>query len=119
MIKKIVKLLFLTLSPLLMLAGQVRAETLPPPVWRGDTVRIVIPRDFPPTYFEDAKTGRAAGFAVDITNEIASRAGLKVEYVYGKAWQEIEQMLLDGRPMWLPTLPLMKNGRRCLPSHPQ
>lgn len=35
----------------------------------------VIPPDAPPQYFRDEKTGQAAGFSIDILNEVAVRAG--------------------------------------------
>jgi ABC-type amino acid transport substrate-binding protein len=41
-------------------------------------IMAVIPSDLPPTYFRDKKTAVPTGFAVDIMNEIAKRAGLHV-----------------------------------------
>ena len=41
-------------------------------------IMAVIPSDLPPTYFRDKKTAAPTGFAVDIMNEIAKRAGLHV-----------------------------------------
>ena len=67
------------------------------PVWQGDTVRVVVPRDYPPTYFQDPKTGKAAGFAIEVMDEIGRMAGLKMIYVFGKPWHQIQEMILDGR----------------------
>ena len=64
----------------------------------------VIPEDFPPTYFKNQQTGRADGFAVDLMNEIARRSGLKVEYVFGKPWDEIQEMLVSGRADVIPNM---------------
>lgn len=62
----------------------------------------VIPEDFPPTYFKDAKTGQPAGLAVDITNLIARQAGLQIEYRFAKPWQEIEDLVLQGKADLIP-----------------
>ena len=35
-----------------------------------------VPPDFPPTYYRDAQTGKPQGFAIDVMNEVARRAGL-------------------------------------------
>lgn len=95
-------LLLMLLTALLHINNAAAAP--PPPAWSGDTVRVVIPRDFPPTYFQDSKTGKPSGFAVDIMNEVARTAGLKVEYIFGKPWQEIDEMILDGRADLVPNL---------------
>jgi ABC-type amino acid transport substrate-binding protein len=62
----------------------------------------VIPKDFPPTYFKDPVTGQPAGLAVDLTNELARRAGFTVEYRYGEPWEGIEQDLLTGKADLIP-----------------
>ena len=62
-----------------------------------------IPDDFPPTYFLD-KSGNPAGFAVDVMNELAQRMGLTVEYVKGKAWDDVIQMVLSGKADLIPSL---------------
>lgn len=68
------------------------------------TVTVVVPSDFPPTYFKDDKTGKAAGFAIDVMDELARRTGLKVVYVFGKPWDEIHEMLLSGKADVIPNL---------------
>ena len=45
-------------------------------------ITAVIPSDIQPTYFRDKKTAAPTGFAVDIMNEIAKRAGLHVHYIF-------------------------------------
>ncbi len=62
-----------------------------------------IPVDFPPTYFLD-KSGKPAGYAVDVMNELARRTGLTVEYVHGRAWSEIIQMVLNGKADLIPCM---------------
>ena len=56
----------------------------------------VIPPDAPPTYYQDKQTGKAAGFAVDVMDEIAQRAGLSITYAYEDGWSDIISMLKSG-----------------------
>ena len=62
-----------------------------------------VPADFPPTFFKDSN-GKPAGFAVDVMNELARRSGLAVEYVYGEAWDDIQNMVLRGEADLIPGL---------------
>lgn len=59
-------------------------------------VVAVIPPGFPPTYFLDTRTGKAAGFAVDVMDAVAARAGLQVDYVFEDGWSDIIEMLRRG-----------------------
>lgn len=61
-----------------------------------EKVTAVIPRDLTPTYFVDKKTGNPAGFAVDVMNRIAQRAGLQVDYVFEDGWTNIIDKVLRG-----------------------
>ncbi len=61
-----------------------------------DTLIAIIPADGPPSFYRDKKTGEAAGFAVDITNEIAKRAGFSVTYIFGDHWEEIRDRIQRG-----------------------
>jgi PAS domain S-box-containing protein len=78
--------------------------TLALPAWavpderpRGiNTLIAVIPKDAPPTFFRDRTTGEAAGFAVDISNEVAKRAGISVTYTFGDNWDEIRDVIARG-----------------------
>lgn len=63
-----------------------------------------VPEDFPPTYFKDSSSGQASGYAVELLNEAAAHEGLEVKYVFGKPWDEIEAMLLDGRADVIPAM---------------
>ena len=55
-------------------------------------IMAVIPSDLPPTYFRDKKTAAPTGFAVDIMNEIAKRAGLHVHYIFEDNLGDIMKM---------------------------
>ncbi|HOV12764.1 MAG TPA: transporter substrate-binding domain-containing protein [Spirochaetota bacterium] len=63
---------------------------------KKEKIIALIPSDLPPTYFKNKTTGKPDGFAVDVMDEIAKILNIKVEYKFGKAWDEIHQMLLDG-----------------------
>jgi PAS domain S-box-containing protein len=63
-----------------------------------------IPEDFPPTYFRDPASGKPSGFAVEVMDEVARRAGLEVSYLYGKPWDELHQLVLSGQADVLPGL---------------
>ena len=71
----------------------------------------VVPPDFPPTYYRDPANGKPAGFAIDVMNEVAHRAGLKVEYVFGQPWLEIFDMLESGKADVIPNLTIEDSRR--------
>lgn len=80
------------------------AEEVTPSSVAADTIVAAIPPDFPPTYSQDRQTGKPVGFAVDVMNEIARRAGLKVVYVFGQHWDEVEHLVLSGKADLIPNL---------------
>jgi diguanylate cyclase (GGDEF)-like protein/PAS domain S-box-containing protein len=54
------------------------------------------------------KTGKPAGFAVDVMNAIAAQSGLHVSYIFGRNWEELQQMLLSGKADLVPILVVNK-----------
>lgn len=60
-------------------------------------ITAVIHKDYIPTSFHDQKTNKAAGFAVDVMDEIASRAGLAVSYRFEKDWVAIIDTIKSGK----------------------
>ena len=68
------------------------------------TIRAVVLRDFPPTYFQDDKTGHATGIAVDILRKVAEREGLQVMFVFGESWAEMMEMVERGDADVIPGL---------------
>jgi len=66
------------------------------------TVTAIIPLDSPPTYFKDQKTGQASGFAVEVMNAAAERAGLGITYIYGREWSEMIDAVDKGRADVMP-----------------
>jgi PAS domain S-box-containing protein len=77
-------------------------------------VIAVIPYDAPPTYFLDAKTGKAAGFAVDVMDKIAERAGLQVEYIFAHSWTEIISKVKRGEADLIPNMSLSDERQKRL-----
>jgi PAS domain S-box-containing protein len=72
---------------LLALAASVIASSLVFPAFARDAqqpprhIKAVVLRDGYPTQFCDKKTNKASGFAVDVMDAVAQRAGLSVTYV--------------------------------------
>jgi PAS domain S-box-containing protein len=69
----------------------------------GTEVVAAIPRHFPPQYLLDA-TGQPTGFAIDVMNEVAKLAGLRVRYQVENAWPETIKALKDGQADLIPNL---------------
>lgn len=69
----------------------------------------IIPADGQPTYYRDARTGNAAGFSVDIMNEIGKRAGFSVTYSFGKNWDEIIRKVESGEADIIPCMGISKD----------
>jgi PAS domain S-box-containing protein len=68
-----------------------------------------VPKDFPPHYSIDQKTGRSVGFAVDTMDEIAGRAGVKkVQYVVYDGWAEVIQAIKEGRVDIIPNIGIIE-----------
>jgi len=61
-----------------------------------DKIVAVILEDAPPTLYRNKITGEAAGFAVDITNEVARRAGFSVSYKFTDNWDTIREIVQRG-----------------------
>ncbi len=76
-------------------------------------VVAVIPADLPPTYFLD-KSGRPAGFAIDVMNELGQRSGLTIEYIVTKGWDEAIQLVLDGKADIIPSLTINEQRTKIL-----
>jgi PAS domain S-box-containing protein len=77
-------------------AWSARAESGKPPA-PPKTIRAWIQAASPPTYFRDPKTNQAAGFAVDVLNEIARREGFSVTYEFENNWGGIADAFREGK----------------------
>jgi PAS domain S-box-containing protein len=73
-----------------------------------DEILAGVHRNFPPQYSIDETTGNPTGFAIDIMNEIARRAGLKIRYVVFDEWPQILLALKAGRIDIIPNLGIIE-----------
>lgn len=92
------------------------ADTITPTTITGNSknlITAVVATDLPPTYYKDSETGRPVGFAIDVMDEVARRAGLQVKYIYGKPWQEMQEMVLTGKADVNPSL-IINDSRKKL-----
>ena len=80
------------------------------------TTRVVavIPPDSPPTYFLDKQTGKAAGFAVDVMDAVAERAGLQIDYIFEDGWSDIINMVKNGKADLAPGMGVSKEREKDL-----
>ena len=83
-----------------LLVPQAMPATAPQPENRK--LIVVVQPNFPPTFFKSTKDGQPQGFAIDLMNEVARRAGLDIQYVFGNTWEESQQMVLDGKADIIP-----------------
>lgn len=77
-------------------------------------VTAVIPYDAPPTYFFDSRTGKPAGFAVDIMDKLAERAGLHINYLFAHNWSEIISKVRNGEADLIPNIGLTEGRKKYL-----
>jgi diguanylate cyclase (GGDEF)-like protein/PAS domain S-box-containing protein len=106
-----ISLLLLSLLFCMATSGFCTAESNPQRAARK--VVAAIPADLPPTYFLD-RSGKPAGFAVDVMNELARRTGLTVEYVNGQAFDDVIQMVLTGKADLIPSLTIDEQRKELL-----
>ncbi|TDY04056.1 PAS domain S-box-containing protein/diguanylate cyclase (GGDEF)-like protein [Thiohalophilus thiocyanatoxydans] len=69
----------------------------------GETVVAVFPERFPPIY-NITVNNLPTGFGIEIMEEVASRAGVRVEYVPVSSWEEAFAQLKSGRADIIPNL---------------
>jgi PAS domain S-box-containing protein len=77
-------------------------------------VIAVIPLDAPPTYFLDKRTNKPAGFAVDVMDAVAKRAGLQVDYIFEEGWTDIIDKVKSGEADLIPGIGSSKERRKDL-----
>ncbi len=85
-----------------------------PPGPSPDKVIAVIPPDSPPTYYRDKQTGKPAGFAVDIMDAVAKRAGLRAEYIFEDGWSDIIEKVNRGEADLIPGMGVSAERRKDL-----
>ncbi len=63
-----------------------------------------VPANFPPHYFIDNTTGKPAGFAIDVMEGVARKAGLKVGYVVYPTWARTIEAIGKGEIDLIPNM---------------
>ncbi len=99
----------LTCSLIVPLAGA-RADA---PGNRTAITAVIIP-DSPPTSFQDPDTLEAAGFAVEVMDEIAARAGLSVTYHFEKDWEAVITAVRTGKADIAPVMGITAERQKIL-----
>ncbi len=64
-------------------------------------LRAAVPRDFPPYYLID-EAGQPTGFAIDLMNLIADRAGFDISYAVKEHWADVNKALRAGEVDLIP-----------------
>jgi two-component system cell cycle sensor histidine kinase/response regulator CckA len=79
-----------------------------------DEILAGVHRNFPPHYSIDEKTKKPTGFAVDIMDEVAKRAGLKIRYVVFDEWPPLIQALKEGRIDIIPNIGIVDERKAAM-----
>lgn len=77
------------------------------PTWgqaASNEIRAAVPRDFPPHYSINKTTRKPDGFAIDIMDEVAQRAGINVRYVVFDSWPAVFQAIQQKKADVIPNL---------------
>lgn len=77
----------------------VNAEEIAAPL----EVIAVVPREFPPQYTTD-RLGQADGFAIEIIEQVAALANLKVTFVMKRSWSEVIAAITNGEADLIPNM---------------
>ncbi len=93
----IAQILWITMAPVAAAQSE-SGEVASPPPWN---VVAVVPRHWPPQYLVD-QNGKPAGFAIDVMNEVAARAGLTVTYLIDENFSTAVDTLTRGNADLIP-----------------
>ncbi|MGK7919355.1 MAG: EAL domain-containing protein [Trichodesmium sp.] len=74
------------------------------------TIRAAIPKNFPPQYTVD-ENGKPVGFAIDVIEKIAARAGFKLIYQIEDNWKDVHQKLESGAVDLVPNMGVTKTRK--------
>lgn len=98
------------ITPLLVLAAMVvtALSVLPSSVSKSDEklpseIIAVFPKNFPPYYVTDEQ-GNSGGFAIEVFDEVAKRAGLTIRYEAQESWNETFAAMKSGQAHVIPNL---------------
>ncbi len=110
---KLLLYLFLITLMALFSYNEVHAEKDHVPAKREKITAVVL-RGSPPLQFHDEKTGSASGFAVDVMDAIAMRAGLEVTYTYANTWSGMIGKVTRGEADIIASLAISEKRRKSL-----
>ncbi|MDJ0557428.1 MAG: EAL domain-containing protein [Microcoleaceae cyanobacterium MO_207.B10] len=74
------------------------------------TITVAIPKSFPPQYAVD-ENGKPVGFAIDVMEKIAARAGFKLIYQIEDNWKDVHQKLESGVVDLVPNMGVTKKRK--------
>ncbi|MBI4083229.1 MAG: PAS domain S-box protein [Candidatus Lambdaproteobacteria bacterium] len=73
------------------------------PLATRDPLIVAVPRLAPPSYATDEQ-GRPIGFAIEVMDEVANRAGLRVRYLVRESIRGVQEALANGDADLIPSL---------------
>jgi|GEM_PF-2421897 len=76
-----------------------------------EEITAAVPRFFPPQYLVNSD-GKPGGFAIEVMNEVAHRAGLKVNYRIEDSWSEVNHALNNGLAQIVPNNGITKQRKK-------
>lgn len=80
------------------------------PVAEPSEVVAVVPGHWPPQYALD-DSGRPVGFAIDVMEAVAARAGLRVRYTIAETFPEAYDLLRSGQADLIPNMGIVPSRR--------
>lgn len=80
-------------------------------VHAADILTAAVPRDFPPHYSVDSQ-GRPVGFAIEVMESVARRAGYDIVYTISDTWEETAALLSQQEVDCIPNLGVTKARQR-------
>lgn len=78
----------------------------------SNEIRAAIPRNFSPHYLINETTGKPDGFAIDIMDEVAQRAGVNVRYVVFETWAAVIEAIQQNKADVIPNLGITADRKR-------
>lgn len=75
-----------------------------------NTITVVVVKNFPPHYSLD-KDGKPQGYAVDVIEAIAKRAGLNLTYIVKDTWSQTAKALKNGEADLIPNLGISESRK--------
>ncbi len=104
----LIYLIFLILSSLL-ISQPVVAQKF----FMAEELVVAVPQKYPPYYRLD-KAGQPQGFAIDVFNAVAKRAGIQFRYQVYQTWSDVLQSIKQGNSDIIPILGVSQQRQQYL-----